>query len=176
MRLDETKKNTHPGKNGPKIVADIKDKTVKVCQKCKQKVGKGIRHKCTVSQTKQVDNLLTLADNNNVLEEKIASTVIQKKKAKRGEEVTLRSKRGRAVRLKVNPVKEKEVMIPHDDLDAMQAMTGSSDKAHIKGIKVLRKSLGRKKVQPYYREKLRKDAREARNFLRKYFLAFISSY
>ena len=146
-----------------------KSKVIKVCPVCKQKVGRGIRHPqpCKGSDKVKVDNILGLAEGDKVLEEKISSTVIQKKrKASDEEEISLKSKQGRNVRVRVNQKKEEHVFIQHDVLDVMREAGNMTDQGIIKAERALKKKIGRNKFQSRYREKLSKTARKASDFLR----------
>ena len=149
-----------------------KPKVIKVCPVCKQKVGKGIRHPqpCKGSDKVKVDNILDLAEGDKILEEKICSSVIQKKsKATDQEDISLKSKQGRNLRVRVNQKKQEEVFIEHDVLDVMREAGNMTDKGIIKAERALKKKIGRNKFQSRYREKLSKTARKAADFLRYYF-------
>ena len=114
-----------------------------------------------------MDNILGLAEGDKVLEEKISSTVIQKKrKASDEEEISLKSKQGRNVRVRVNQKKEEHVFIQHDVLDVMREAGNMTDQGIIKAERALKKKIGRNKFQSRYREKLSKTARKASDFLR----------
>ena len=91
-----------------------------------------------------MDNILGLAEGDKVLEEKISSTVIQKKrKASDEEEVSLKSKQGRNVRVRVNQRKEEHVFIQHDVLDVMREAGNMTDQGIIKAERALKKKIGR---------------------------------
>ena len=146
-----------------------KSKVIKVCPVCKQKVGRGIRHPqpCKGSDKVKVDNILGLAEGDKVLEEKISSTVIQKKrKATDEDEISLKSKQGRNVRVRVNQKKQEHVFIQHDVLDVMREAGNMTDQGIIKAERALKKKIGRNKFQSRYREKLSRTARKASDFLR----------
>ena len=148
-----------------------KSKVIKICPTCKQKVGRGIKHPqpCSRSDKVKVDNIIGLAEGDNVLEEKICSAVIQKKrKATDPNEISIKSKQGRNLRVRVNQKKQEEVFIEHDVLDVMREAGNMTDKGIIKAERVLKKKIGRKKFQSRYREKLSKTTRKAADFLRYY--------
>ena len=115
----------------------------------------------------KVDNILGLAEGDKVLEEKISSTVIQKKrKATDEDEISLKSKQGRNVRVRVNQKKQEHVFIQHDVLDVMREAGNMTDQGIIKAERALKKKIGRNKFQSRYREKLSRTARKASDFLR----------
>ena len=160
-------------KRGPQTPKKVQE-SVTICSICHQRIGKGIRHKkpCKGFMKKRVDNLLKHADGNSVLEDKIAATVIQKRVVKKDEEISLQSKQGKMLRLRVNPKEVEKTLISHEALDAVKALTSQSDHSMKKNTRVLRKAIGRKKLQSGYRDHLTKRSRDARTFLR--YLAFKS--
>ena len=77
-------------------------KKIQICHKCNQKIGRGIAHPCVVSN--KVDNIIVLAEENNNVKEQVASTVIHEKGNKVDSEISLKNKRGRDLRVKINPM------------------------------------------------------------------------
>ena len=148
-----------------------KSDVIRICPVCKQKVGRGIKHPqpCSTADKVKVDNIIELAEGDKVLEEKISSSVIQKRKASGQDDISLRSKQGRNLRVSVNQKKKEEVFIQHDVLDVMRDAGNMTDKGIIKAERALKKKIGRNKFQSRYREKLSNTARKASDFLR-YFL------
>ena len=178
-KLSLKRKRGRPSTENQEVSNKVsKPKVIKVCPVCKQKVGKGIRHPqpCKGSDKVKVDNILVLAEGDQVLEEKICSSVIQKKgKATDQEDITIKSKQGRNLRVKVNQKKQEEVFIEHDVLDVMREAGNMTDKGIIKAERALKKKISRNKFQSRYREKLSKTARKAADFLRYYFKLYFLS-
>ena len=134
-----------------------KSKVIKVCHP----------QPCKGSDKVKVDNILELAEGDKVLEEKICSSVIQKKrKASDEDEISLRNKQGRNLRMRVNQKKEEHVFIQHDILDVMREAGNMTDKGIIKAERALKKKIGRNKFQSHYRKKRSQTARKALDFLR----------
>ena len=66
------------------------------------------------SLVKVLTNILELAEGDKVLEEKICSSVIQKKRKACDEaEISLKNKQGRNLKMRVNQKKEEHVFIQH---------------------------------------------------------------
>ena len=78
----------------------------------------------------------------------------------------MQSKQGRSLRVRVNPKEVEKTLISHEALDAVKALTSQTDYSMKKNTRVLRKAIGRGKLQPCYREHLIKKSRDARSFLR----------
>ena len=155
-----------PGPKSNKI--KVKNTKIKICSRCKQRIGLGIPHPqpCSVTGGRQADNILKLTQNNNDVEEKLVSSAIQKLSVKEDGDITLKTKRGRPLRLRVKPSNKENKILTHEAIDAMKVKGNMSEQASEKVSAVLRKCLGRNIVQGRHREKRRLKSRRARDFLR----------
>ena len=100
---------------------------------------------------------------------------VNRKLGKEFANISLKSKQGRNLRVRVNQKKQEEVFIEHDVLDVMREAGNMTDKGIIKAERALKKKIGRNKFQSRYREKLSKTARKAADFLRYYFKLYFLS-
>ena len=164
-------------KRGPKTGKQSPPKNVKICGTCKQVIGRGIPHPqpCRSSDGRKADNILSLAENNNV-EQKMASSVIDKSAAGkvRGEDISLKRKHGPPLKVRVSPRKREEEKkkkeesknVNHEAMNALKVTLNLSENKTLKAKRILSLSLGSKKIQPKYREKNIEKNRKARSFRR----------
>ena len=139
-------------------------KKINICVKCSQKVGKGLAHPCVKS--KKVDNVMKLAEENNNVSEQIASTVIHEKATGGADsEVTLKNKRGRPLRVKLNPKTVEKKVISHEEMNVLALTNNHSTNGSIKEARVLRKIHGKRSIEPYYRESLVAKKKKNEEFL-----------
>ena len=110
----------------------------------------------------KVDNILVLAEGDQVLEEKISSTVIQKKRKATGQEdISLKSKQGRNLRVRVNQKKQEEVFIEHDVLDVMREAGNMTDKGRV----ILKRYLGTVRYEKAFKGPRRKVSPQLHSWL-----------
>ena len=135
-------------------------KKIQICHKCNQKIGRGIAHPCVVSN--KVDNIYVLAAENNNVKEQVASTVIHEKGNKVDSEISLKNKRGRDLRVKINPKLVQKKVMSHEEMDALAMNTNLTDNKAKKTMQMYRKINGKGSIQPHYREsraaKVKKNA------------------
>ena len=163
-------------KRGPKT-GKQSPQNKKICGICKQVIGRGIPHPqpCRSSDGRKADNILSLAENNNV-EQKIASSVIDKSAADkvRGEDISLKRNHGPPLKVRVSPRKREEEKknkeekknVNHEAMNALKVTLNLSENKTLKAKRILSLALGSKKIQPKYREKNVEKNRKARSFLR----------
>ena len=134
-------------------------KKINICNKCNQKIGKGISHPCVKSR--KVDNLRILAEENNNVSEQLASAVINEKGDKPDSEIALKNRGGRPLRVKINPKTVQKKVYTHEEMNVLAQTNNFSTNRSVKTARVLRKMNGKGSIEPYYRESL--AARKKRN-------------
>lgn len=136
-------------------------KPVKVCPKCKQHVGKGIRHHCTPG--KEPKNISKLAKSKDV-KEKVASSLLSEMTPNKDGDVALKTG-GRKLRVRLKPKDREANILTHNQMDKFHSkVTKRNKKSDLLG-QGLRKVYGRKSVQPYYRQHREEKKKKAASFL-----------
>ena len=140
----------------PSTRTDIDKKSfVKICPDCKQEVGRGISHSCTVASSSQnvVDLALDLPTKQQ--EQVISSLIATKAKEKEGHtrnvSLTLSTK-GATTSVLVNPTEKGNVFFSNENLDNLQTSLGLSNIKVKKVCNWIRTHTGRKSISAYYRK------------------------
>ena len=152
-------------KPGPKPSHGTNDenvsKVVKICGKCNQVVGKGIRHPCL--KRRQVDNLMNLAKDQNTRHQ-IANKVI-KESADEESKVQLKNTQGKSLPVSISPQPENKKQVTFEQLDKLRTKGKFSDNVMDKVLTpFLRDTFGRDSVQPYYRAHMADVTEEMKQF------------
>lgn len=149
-------------KPGPKSVENQEvptaSKTVQVCSKCFQKVGRGIQHSCKRGDA--TDNLAKCAEAAGVSEQ-VASKVLSdiSNTVDKPDDIKLKRKRGPPMSINVEPVAKKSRIVTHSDLDKISRQLNLSDIKSRENARALRTIFGRKSIQAGYAESLPKKAK-----------------
>ena len=133
-------------------------KTVKVCGKCYQTVGRGIQHSCKRSDA--IDNLEKCAKAAGVSEQ-VASKVLCdiSNRVDKPDDIKLKRKRGPPMTINVKPLAKKSRIVTHSDLDKISRQLNLSDIKSRENARALRTIFGRKSIQAGYSESLPKKAK-----------------
>ena len=132
---------------------------IKICSKCGQKIGKGIRHYC--SPAKQAKNLTGLANSQGV-KEQMASSVISDMAPNEDGDISLKTG-GRQLRVRMKPKPKKLNVLTHEQLDKFHSKVTGNDMDTDLLAQGWRQVNGRKSVQPHYRSH-RKDKKQTCEF------------
>ena len=154
---------SHHKKRGPKssTLAPPK-KLFKVCPKCRQKVGPGIRHHCTPG--KKAKNISSLAETRDV-KEQTASVLLKGMDSNNNGDISLKQISGRPLRVRMKPKDKKLSVLTHEKLDKFHSKVTRDNKGTDLLAQGLRKVHGRKSVQPYYKDMRREKKKKAESFL-----------
>ena len=141
-------------KKGPKT-SKAKRSSLTICSICKQTIGKGITHKCSVASAScnLVSHAETLPEKQ---QEQVASTIIFKK----AEQVTGRighksdlkinlATKGRKTNIVLNPSAQNNVVFTEESIINLQKYLGESNAGMKKIAHFLRVHAGRKVIPPY---------------------------
>ena len=152
-------------KPGPKPSNGDKEeneaKVVKICSKCKQVVGKGIRHPCL--KRNQADNLMNLATDQTTRHQ-FANKVI-KESVNEDSTVKLTNTQGKSLPVTISPQQEKQKPISFEQLDKLRTKGKFSDNTMTEVVTpFLRETLGRDSVQAYYKAHMIEMTEEMKQF------------
>ena len=119
-------------KPGPKYLQSTsKPKTYKICSNCNGHLSRGINHKCW--QTNKAKNTVRLAETQGT-KEQVASTIIRDKQSGNDCDMTLKSLRGKSLRIRLKPKDKRQKIISHKDIDAIASKTGVSSAKGCKNL------------------------------------------
>ena len=149
----------HLPKPGPKSSPKKTVSQIKICSKCGQKIGRGIRHHC--SPGKQAKNLTSLANSQGV-KEQMASSVISDMAPNEDGDISLKTG-GRQLRVRMKPKPKKLNILTHEQLDKFHSKVTGNDMDTDLLAQGWRQVNGRKSVQPHYRSH-RKDKKQTCEF------------
>ena len=155
----------HQRKRGPVSSAhdkSLKSKTFKVCGKCGQKIGRGIKHHCTPG--KQAKNLTNHAKSIDV-KQQMASIVLKEMDTNNNGDISLKQTHGRPLRVRMKPKDKKLSVLTHEQMDKLHSKVTRDNKGTDLLGQGLRKVHGRKSVQPYYKDMRREKKKKAESFL-----------
>ena len=153
--------NHSPQKRSKFASESNKSKPMKVCPKCKQRVGKGIRHHCTPG--KEPTNISKLAKSKDV-KEQVASSLLGEMVTNKDGDVALKTG-GRRLRVRLKPKDREANILTHKQMEKFHSkVTKRNKKSDLLG-QGLRKVYGRKSVQPYFRQYREDKKKKAASFL-----------
>ena len=129
-----------------------KKTSLTICNSCKQEIGKGINHTCTIASSS--NNIV--AHTNSIpstQQEQVITSMIKSKIEECGAEgnkVTLSTK-GTKATVVLNPDKEQQIMFTHEALDDLQIFLNNASNKQMRHLtQWLRVHCGRKSVIPGY--------------------------
>ena len=152
-------------KPGPKTSSGDKinaAKAIKICSKCSQAIGKGIRHKCF--KRLKADNLLNLATVDSTRQQ-IANKVV-KENAKGKSTIKLKNAQGKPLQLSLGPPPKEAKKVNFDQLDRLRSKGKFSDTL-MKNVVTpfIRETFGRKSIQSNYDTHMIDQTTEMKKFL-----------
>ena len=165
---------TKSKKTGPKSdTIEVSSKSVSVCGTCYQKVGRGIRHNCKISEAP--DNLVNCANNVGVSEQLAVKvlTDITNTNEKKEDIIRLKRKRGPPLVISTAPSAKKQKIVTHSDLNKLARQLNLSDTKTRENAKAIRTLFGRNVIEKGYNKSLPEKSKVMECMVEEHKLEFI---
>ena len=137
--------------------------SIKICNKCFQQIGKGLKHNCnTTKSSTNINFYLNKVSTSQAF--KVVSNVLKEKTSETTKNKVINlNTNGRKLRISINPEEKKAVKYSKEDLHNLQGALGTSNNNMHVVTNFIRCKAGRNSIPTNYKQQLSNSTTEFKN-------------